>query len=134
MAAPLRDAPMPELPQLRPFRAALATIAPGWTPAESFAPDGRHDVAAPGGPDPAVVLGEGLIRLLAALAGDRTCLLVLEDLHWADADTRALLLYLAGAARDSRCWWLAPPGTTRRRSAGTDRTDSRSTTSSDCPR
>ncbi len=102
MAAPLRDAPMPELPQLRPFRAALATIAPGWTPAESFAPDGRHDVGAPGGPDPAVVLGEGLIRLLAALAGDRTCLLVLEDLHWADADTRALLLYLTGALDGTR--------------------------------
>ena len=47
-----------------------------------------------------MVLGEGLIRLLAALAGDRTCLLVLEDLHWADADTRALLLYLdRGAGR-----------------------------------
>jgi hypothetical protein len=43
-------------------------------------------VAAPGNPwggaGSLVVLGEGVLRLLRALAGDRGCLLVLEDLHW----------------------------------------------------
>ncbi len=47
--------------------------------------------------DPAVVLGEGLLRLLRLL-DDIGCLLVLEDLHWADGDTLALVEYLAGAA------------------------------------
>ncbi|MFD0686192.1 ATP-binding protein [Actinomadura fibrosa] len=73
-------------PELRPYRAALGRLLPEWTgepPAESV--------------DPVLVLGEGLVRLLAALNGGRGCLLVLEDLHWADADTLAVLEYLAGA-------------------------------------
>ena len=53
-----------------------------------------HDALA----DPAVVLGEGMLALLAEIHGDRGCLLVLDDLHWADADTLDLLVYLAGAA------------------------------------
>ena len=46
--------------------------------------------------DPILVLGEGLLRLLTALdpAG---CVLLLEDLHWADAETLGLLDYLSGA-------------------------------------
>ena len=48
--------------------------------------------------DPTVVLGEGLLRLLRALGGSAGCLLVLEDLHWADADSVALVEYVAGAA------------------------------------
>ncbi len=88
-AAP--DPAGPAVPDgLRPYRAALGRILPGW--------------AAPGagpesGVDPTLVLGEGLLRLLSACGGERGCLLVLEDLHWADADTVALVEYLAGAAR-----------------------------------
>ncbi|AXG80475.1 helix-turn-helix transcriptional regulator [Streptomyces paludis] len=41
-------------------------------------------------------------RLLERLAADRTILLVLEDLHWADASTRHLLTYLVRALRRGR--------------------------------
>src|SRR6185369_6302856 len=38
------------------------------------------------------------LRLLRPLGAERGCLLALEDLHWADADTVALVEYLADAA------------------------------------
>ncbi|MFH9075368.1 helix-turn-helix transcriptional regulator [Streptomyces alboflavus] len=41
-------------------------------------------------------------RLLERLAADRTLVLVLEDLHWADRSTRELLSYLLRALTDSR--------------------------------
>ncbi|MEW1724755.1 BREX system ATP-binding domain-containing protein [Streptomyces sp. NPDC093109] len=41
-------------------------------------------------------------RLLERLAADRTVVLVLEDLHWADASTRHLLAYLIRALRRGR--------------------------------
>ncbi|MFJ5227120.1 AAA family ATPase [Streptomyces sp. NPDC088400] len=41
-------------------------------------------------------------RLLERLAADRTVVLVLEDLHWADASTRHLLAYLFRALRRGR--------------------------------
>lgn len=53
-----------------------------------------------------VVLGEGLLRLLVAVGGSAGCLLLLEDLHWADADTVALVGYLAGASRSNWPGWL----------------------------
>jgi hypothetical protein len=43
------------------------------------------------------VAGEGVLALLAAIGGERGCLLVLEDLHWADPDTLDVAAYLAGA-------------------------------------
>jgi DNA-binding CsgD family transcriptional regulator len=88
LARPMRAGPWPDTPRLRPFRAALARLVPG------AVADGS-----PSGPvpDPAVVLGEGVLALLAAVHGDRGGVLVLDDLHWADADTLDLLGYLAGA-------------------------------------
>ena len=77
--ARLREGPDAE--ELRPFRPALARLLPGALPAEPV-----------GGVDPVVVLGEGVLRLL------RAAILVLEDLHWADRDTLALLEYLAPSA------------------------------------
>lgn len=41
-------------------------------------------------------------RLLERLAADRTVILALEDLHWADRSTRELLSYLLRALTDSR--------------------------------
>jgi DNA-binding CsgD family transcriptional regulator len=73
-----------DLPELRPFRPALGQLVPEWRPVEP----------APGVESP-VVLGEGLLRLLGLLAGRRGCILVLEDLHWADAESLAVLEYLA---------------------------------------
>ncbi|PVZ11969.1 ATP-binding protein [Actinomycetospora cinnamomea] len=88
LAPPLRTGPLPDTPRLRPFRAALARLVPG--AAAGNVPSGPV-------PDPAVVLGEGVLALLTAVHGDRGVVLVLDDLHWADADTLDLLGYLAGA-------------------------------------
>ncbi|MBV9919755.1 MAG: AAA family ATPase, partial [Pseudonocardia sp.] len=74
---------------LRPFLPALRRLLPAWTPDGSDPADEA---------DPTVVLGEGVLRLLRPVAADRGCLLALEDLHWADADTVALVEYLADAA------------------------------------
>lgn len=90
LAPCLRGAPPLDSPRLRPFRAALARLVPG------AGVDGP--VGSPAGPalDAAVVLGEGVLALLAALHPEGA-VLVLDDLHWADADTHDLLGYLAGA-------------------------------------
>jgi DNA-binding CsgD family transcriptional regulator/tetratricopeptide (TPR) repeat protein len=74
-------------PALAAYRGALARLLPGW--AREAAPQPDLTV------DPVVVLAEGLVRLLLSLGGDSGCLLELEDLHWADADTLALVEYLA---------------------------------------
>ncbi|MEV5429348.1 AAA family ATPase [Streptomyces sp. NPDC052701] len=46
-------------------------------------------------------------RLLERVAADRTVVLVLEDLHWADASTRHLLAYLLRTLRTGRLVVLA---------------------------
>jgi hypothetical protein len=84
----VRDDRLAERDEVRPYRAALGRLIPGWARADD----------APGRTvDPTLVLGEGLLRLLRLL-DDAGCLLVLEDVHWADADTLVLVEYLAGAA------------------------------------
>ncbi|WP_328842117.1 helix-turn-helix transcriptional regulator [Streptomyces europaeiscabiei] len=52
-------------------------------------------------------LFELTVRLLERLAADRTIVLVLEDLHWADASTRHLLSYLLRTLRTGRLVVLA---------------------------
>jgi hypothetical protein len=86
LAGAVRDDRLAEREDVRPYRVALGRLIPGWA---------RPDDAPGSTVDPSVVLGEGLLRLLRLL-GDVGCLLVLEDLHWADADTLALVEYLAG--------------------------------------
>jgi len=85
---------------LRPFRSALRRIAPGWA-ADAGADPESGGTAVEGGPDPTVMLGEGLLRLLDTLGDGAGSLLLLEDLHWADPDTVALVGYLADAAATS---------------------------------
>lgn len=94
LVAHLRDTDVIESAELRPYRWALQRIVPGWA--------GDH-VDRPLAPvvDPVLVLGEGVVRLLRVIAGDHGCLIRLEDLHWADADSVALLTYLADALRSS---------------------------------
>ena len=41
-------------------------------------------------------MGEAVLALLRVLWADRRAVLVLDDAHWADRDTLALLEYLAG--------------------------------------
>jgi DNA-binding CsgD family transcriptional regulator len=73
-----------------PYRAALGRLLPGWATGAAYGPEA--------GVDPVLVLGEAVVRVLTALVGG-PCLLVLEDLHWVDADTLALLEYLADRLR-----------------------------------
>ena len=89
LVAHLRDRDIVESAGLRPYRAALRRIVPGW------AGDGGEPPTPAA--DPVLVLGEGVVRLLRVIAGDRGCLVRLEDLHWADADSMALLTYVASA-------------------------------------
>ncbi|HTT54626.1 MAG TPA: AAA family ATPase [Streptosporangiaceae bacterium] len=69
--------------ELDPFRPALGRLIPGW----------RQPAAV--GDDSLVFLGEAVLQLMRALSPGPGCLLVLEDLHWADRETLALLEYLA---------------------------------------
>lgn len=52
-------------------------------------------------------LYEAVLALLGLPANDRGLLLVVEDLHWADASTRELLDYLTRRLRDARILILA---------------------------
>lgn len=52
-------------------------------------------------------LFEAILSLLKVAAGERGLLLVVEDLHWADAATRELLDYITGRLRNSRILVLA---------------------------
>jgi DNA-binding CsgD family transcriptional regulator len=83
---PLRAGTLPDTAELRPYRAALGRLLPDW--ATRSVPETSVD--------PSLVLGEGLLRLLSAL-DPKGCVLLLEDLHWADAETLALLNYLSDA-------------------------------------
>ncbi len=74
----------PESGELDPFRPALGRLVPQW----------RH-LYRGAGDESLVLLGEAVLRLLRVLSPDAGCLLVLEDLHWADRETLALLEYLA---------------------------------------
>jgi DNA-binding NarL/FixJ family response regulator len=88
LAGAVRGDGLAEREEVRPYRAALGRLVPGWA---------RAGDAPVSSVDPAVAVGEGVLRLLRLL-DESGCLLVLEDLHWADAETLALVEYLAGAA------------------------------------
>jgi DNA-binding CsgD family transcriptional regulator len=55
-------------------------------------------VEGPNPPASPVLLAEAVLRLARVLGGGRGTVLILEDLHWADADTLAVLEYLADNA------------------------------------
>ena len=80
----LRGLPFPADDGLAPWRPALRAILP----AIAAEGDGHGDHS------PAV-RGEAVLQLLRRLAGPAGLLLVLEDLHWADPDTLAVLEYLS---------------------------------------
>ena len=67
----------------------LGRVIPGWRTAD--VPD-----------DSLVVLGEAVLRLLGVLAGSRGLVVVLEDMHWADLETLAVLEYLADNVAEER--------------------------------
>ncbi len=74
------------------------TIGPGIVELGQLFPQLARGNAPEGTPDPGQAklrLFEALVSLLAVPARERTLLLVVEDVHWADASTRELLDYLA---------------------------------------
>jgi DNA-binding CsgD family transcriptional regulator len=77
----------PDADALRPFVAALARLIPEW-----------RTEALPEAAEP-LIIAEGVLRLLRVLAGPTATVLVLEDLHWADPETLAVLEYLADHIR-----------------------------------
>jgi DNA-binding CsgD family transcriptional regulator len=79
-----RAGPLSASAELDPFRPVLGRLVPQW----------RQPQGTPG-EDSLVFLGEAVLRLLRALAPRAGCVLVLEDLHWADRETLSLLEYLA---------------------------------------
>ncbi|HEX8771503.1 MAG TPA: AAA family ATPase, partial [Acidimicrobiales bacterium] len=72
-----------DAPELAPFRTTLGWLVPEWR-------SGDHR-----GPDSVVALAEAVLRFLRVAARHRGCLVVLEDLHWADPETLTILEYLA---------------------------------------
>jgi predicted ATPase len=81
----LRDRRPPDDPVLRPYLPALGTLVPHWAAGPGF----------PAVPPPPVVLAEAMLRVLRWLSPERGAVLVLEDMHWADRETLAVLEYLA---------------------------------------
>lgn len=84
LQACLRRRKVPDVPELEPYLPGLAWILPDLR--------GRAVVPAD---EPLVVVCEGVLRLLRALGRPRGSLLVLEDMHWADPETLAVVEYLS---------------------------------------
>ncbi len=84
--------------QIGPRRAILAKLVP-----ELGATDGPtvHDRAQTPGEGERYELFDAVASLLREIAGSRPTILVLDDLHWADASTLMLLRYVARAAGEA---------------------------------
>jgi DNA-binding CsgD family transcriptional regulator len=94
----VRETPTERLPAvLGPGRAELTRLLPELAARAS-------DLAAPIGLDRAsqARLFELILGVLERMAGERTLVVVIEDVHWADRSTRDLLGFLARALRDDR--------------------------------
>jgi DNA-binding CsgD family transcriptional regulator len=73
----------PEMTAISNYRAALGSLVPEWR-----RPGDAHAHVSP------VVVGEALLRILTG-PGRNGGVLILEDLHWADPETLAIVEYLA---------------------------------------
>lgn len=84
-----RTGRLPDNTELAPYRPILARLIPEW-----------RDTSTPERVASVVELAEAVLRLLTAVAGSRGCLLILEDLHDADAETHAVVEYLVDNLAD----------------------------------
>src|SRR5205823_4812301 len=57
--------------------------------------------------DSVVTLSESVLRFLRVLAADRGCVVILEDLHWADPESLSVVEYLADNLANERVLCLA---------------------------
>jgi DNA-binding CsgD family transcriptional regulator len=80
----VRTEGLPAEPELVPFQPALGRLVPEW-----------RDAAGAHVDDSVVMLAEAVLRVLRVAAEPGGCLLVLEDLHWADPETLTVVEYLA---------------------------------------
>ncbi len=96
LLAAFRSSPALDAPELAGFHGHLGRIVPAWGAGSG-----------PSADDSPVLLGEGIARLLGVLGRDRGCVLVLEDLHWADPETVDAVDYLADALQDAPVLCLA---------------------------
>ena len=78
-----RDRPAPDDEELAPYLAVLASVVPQWRGRGWPAPD-----------EPVLVTAEAVLRVLGWATGSTGVLVVLEDLHWADDATLAVIRYL----------------------------------------
>jgi DNA-binding CsgD family transcriptional regulator/tetratricopeptide (TPR) repeat protein len=95
LLAATRAAGPPEAPELAAYRSVLGVLIPEWS---------REG---PPVADRGLLLHEAALRLLRVLAGAVGALVTLEDLHWADAETLALVEYLADNVATERLLCLA---------------------------
>ncbi|HEY3001985.1 MAG TPA: AAA family ATPase [Kribbellaceae bacterium] len=86
----LRRGELDGIGDLGPYRGVLGRFIPEWA-------TGEPQTQAPS----IVVLAEALLRLLSMIGRDRGCLLVLEDLQAADAETLAIIEYLIDNLADA---------------------------------
>ena len=107
--------------RLARFRSVLARILPGWPTGLAA---GSHVV------DPVVVLGEAVLELLMVISQGRRCVVVLDDLQWADRERRCCWSiwpqrcggrpceYGCGARRRGAARRVAGPGASPRGAGG----------------
>ena len=86
---------VPDAPEMASHLPALASLVPEW----SRPGDDRAEISP-------LILGEALIRLLTP-SGSKGALLVLEDLQWADAETLAIMEYLADNLAETSVFCVA---------------------------
>ena len=108
----VRSGRAPAREDLVPFDRLLGALIPDWL-----------DAGAPVIEPSVVVVAEAVLRFLGATAGSVGCLLVLEDLHWADPETWSILDYLADNLAGERVlcaasWRTGEPGDVGARSRG----------------
>ena len=90
-----RNGVAPEGPEIADYRPALGSLVPEWSrPGDDDAENSP------------VILGEAVLRLLSH-AAPKGAVLVLEDLHWADPETLAIVEYLADNLRGTGVLCLA---------------------------
>jgi DNA-binding CsgD family transcriptional regulator len=84
LCAFVRTEGVPDAAELIPFQPALGRLVPEWRPAD----DPQID-------DSVMMLAEAVLRFLRIAASAQGSLIVLEDLHWADPETLAVVEYLS---------------------------------------
>jgi DNA-binding SARP family transcriptional activator len=96
LLALLRRSGPPDAAELRPYLPALSRLVPEWR--REHGPEADESL---------IVLAEAVLRLIVHLGGPAGVLMVLEDLHEADADTLAVVDYLIDNAGQAQLLVLA---------------------------